>query len=183
MKSNYNTLLVLLPLLGFCFSCSPSATVGPVPPTPTPAPVPTPTPAKPSQVSSFTGVYEMTSIAYGTLPEVKGVGSLTVTALSDTTVRIDQVRSLTLVSTGESESRTSRDTCTISSNSTYSANGVSYKPFAYSRTKAGAGTWGYISVPDAPRTALVPETMDAVKKIPAYKDRTPTQVSYYTRKP
>ena len=172
-------LLVLLPLVGFCFSCSQSATVSPVPPMPVPIPIP----VKPSQVSSYTGVYEMTSITYGKLPEVKGVGSLTVTALSDTTIRVDQVRSLTLVSTGESESRTSRDTCTIISNSTFVSSGVSYNSFAYSRTKAGSNTWGYISILDAPRTAFIPESMNAVKKMPAYMDKSFTQVSYYTRKP
>lgn len=177
MKANISTLLILFITVMGCTQSTTDVTPGPAPGPPSP-----PTPViRPIDVSRLEGVYEMTTVRYGTLPEVKGVGSLTVTALSDTSVQVYNVRSYTLVSTGEVESITKRDTCKILVGNTSGDGSQTYQSFSYSR--ATGGLWGSFSVEtDLPKKAIINESLSMVKRIPAYKDRTITQQSLYTRK-
>lgn len=181
MKTNTFSLLILfITAMGCSQSSTPDPTPSPAPPTP-PAPKPV---ARSIDVSKLAGTYEMTSINYGTGPEIKGVGSLTVTALSDSSVQLNHVRSYTLVSTGEVEALANRDTCKIDEkNKMLDANFVPiYQGFSY--TRAAGGLWGYFSIStDLPKMARVIEALNMVKKIPAYKDKSITQLSSYTRKP
>lgn len=88
-------------------------------PTPTPAPSPTPTPTptpEPDLTGALAGTYKLSLITpQGQVPAITGTGSMTLTALSKTTARIDKVRSFTLTSTGEKEDRSSIDTCIFTS--------------------------------------------------------------------
>lgn len=153
--------IIALASLSFV-ACSKSESNSDPAPTP-PAPVPpTPPVPEPDLASGIAGVYNLTKITpYGKAPDITGLGSLTITAISKTTARLDRARSFTLVSTGETEKRTTSDTCQ------FSDAGTGYL------IKKDTVTWGaYLIVDKQVRVFESMKVIEAMKEWESLKGKT-----------
>ncbi|MBD2755600.1 hypothetical protein [Spirosoma validum] len=135
-------------------------------PAPTPTPTPTPTP-EPDLTSGLAGTYKLSLITpLGQVPEITGAGSMTLTALSKTTARVDKIRSFTLVSTGEKEERLSRDTCVFSD----AGNGYLIRSV---KDTSKSSSWGvYLIVDKKIRQTESMKVIEAMKEFESKKGKT-----------